>query len=229
MQWGLSTCISNKFPDAAAGPETTPLRTTGPGHQPIPDALPSSLPNLTKLMSLNWVLTDFLVIYFRDKCAPICKRQELVNISVNQSEYLLPPAFWPFLWNQPIFQQNGLEVKIKAINFAMKSSSGKYRDEKMEKIICEFLSMLSLSQVKRVADKNSNLTKVHSHTRARDWQGGPFVSGSVLASPQSDTPPGVARCSSKAGGITLVMTKWLQYSHFRGLLHWKPRVKTYIF
>lgn len=61
-----------------------------------------------------------------------------------------------------------MEVEIKAINFAMQSSSGKYIDEKMKRIICEFLSMLSLSQEKRGDDKNSNLTEVHSHTRARD-------------------------------------------------------------
>lgn len=63
-----------------------------------------------------------------------------------------------------------MEVKIKAINFAMHRSSGKYRDEKKPffkltaetglRIICEFcLPTLSQSQIKGVTDKSSGLTK----------------------------------------------------------------------
>lgn len=51
-------------------------------------------------------------------------------------------------------------------------------------------SVLSLPQRKKGANKNSNLTQVHSCTKAKGLTGKAHVSGCSLTSLQSDTPGG---------------------------------------
>lgn len=90
---GLRMCISNKFPDATAGLGTTPLRTTGPRASTYTRCAPKFTDNPYLKLMITLIVPDFLETYVRDKCAATCKSQELVNIFVNYSEYLLPPAF----------------------------------------------------------------------------------------------------------------------------------------